>query len=211
MKDLVILGVGFPDIIQTIYDINCENNNLNIIGFLDDNPSLLNSNISGFPVLGGLNWLKLNPNIYVVNTIAKNAKVRKLVHTKLVDFNSKFINIIHPSVGIKFSNIGNGVIISKGVYLENRSKIGDFTIILPNSTIGHDCELGSNNFIASGVHIGGYAKTGNYCWVGAGTTINPRSILKDNCVTGSNANIIIKSQSCDLFFTKPTKPTNKSI
>lgn len=207
MIDLVILGVGFPDIIQTIYDINSHKKKINVLGFLDDNPNLLHSEISGFPVLGGLSWLKFNRNICVVNTIAKNARVRKSVHDKIVDLGSKFANIIHPSVGVKFSNIGSGVIISKGVYLENRSKIGDFTIILPNSTIGHDCELGSNNFIASGVHIGGYVKTGNFCWIGAGTTINPRSILKDNCVTGSNANIIVKSQPCDFFFTKPTKPS----
>ena len=40
IKDIVILGVGFPDIIQTIEDINHDKRRFNLLGFLDDNIDL---------------------------------------------------------------------------------------------------------------------------------------------------------------------------
>ena len=40
MEDLIIIGVGFPDIIQTVEDINSDKKQFNLLGFLDDNTNL---------------------------------------------------------------------------------------------------------------------------------------------------------------------------
>ena len=69
--NFVVLGVGFPDIIQTIRDIKNKNEDFNFLGFLDDNKKLHGIDIFGYPVLGPLDWLKKNPNVKIFNTIAK--------------------------------------------------------------------------------------------------------------------------------------------
>ena len=40
IRDLVVIGVGFPDIVQIIDDINNDKKQFNFLGFLDDNPNL---------------------------------------------------------------------------------------------------------------------------------------------------------------------------
>ena len=116
IKDLVILGVGFPDIIQTIEDINKHKKKFNLIGFIDDNPCYQNRTFFNYPVVGPLNWLISNKNVHVVNTVAKNMNIRKKVIDKLKKVTVNFPNIIHPTVNTKYLKLGEGNIISKNTY-----------------------------------------------------------------------------------------------
>ena len=58
INDLVILGVGFPDIIQIIEDINRDRKTFNIIGFIDDNPDFQNKDFFNYQVVCTIDWLK---------------------------------------------------------------------------------------------------------------------------------------------------------
>ena len=66
VKDLVILGVGYPDILQILDEINQDKKNYNILGFIDDNIKLKNTVKFDLPILGGMDWLKNKSKIYVV-------------------------------------------------------------------------------------------------------------------------------------------------
>ncbi len=189
--DLVVIGVGFPDIIQTIEDINSNNQSVNFLGFLDDNKDLLDKNYYGYKIIGGLDWIEKNPDTYIFNTVARNLSVRSEVNSYFKKRNIKFANLIHPTVSTKYSVLGDGILLSKNVYLEPRSTIGSNTMILQGSSIGHDCIVGNNCFIGPGSNILGNVAIEEDCFIGSGSTVYPGIVIKKKSTTGMNS-IIMK-------------------
>jgi len=187
----VVLGIGFPDIIQTIDDLLQEDKGLEFLGFLDDDKKKRNFFLFGYKVLGGLNWIEDNKDIKVFNSIARNLKTRDLINKKMTKKKVSFINLIHPTINTKFSELGKeGILINKNVYLESTSKIGAHSMILQGSSIGHDCSIGENTFIGPGSNILGNVEIGKNCLIGSGTTIYPGVKIGNNSVTGINSIIL---------------------
>jgi len=189
IKDLVVLGVGFPDIIQTIEDINQDTKIYNLLGFIDDNPEFKDKTIYDYPVLGTMEWLRNRSHVYVVNTVAKNMTIRKNSTIKLNNLNANFLNIIHPTVNTKYTKIGLGNILCKNVYLEAQSVIGSHCMLLPNVTIGHDTSINDNCFFGPNSSILGGVKINENCLIGSGTVILPKVKIDQNVVLGINSSV----------------------
>jgi len=187
----VVLGVGFPDIVQMIEDLLLEDKNLDFLGFLDDDKNKNKEKIFGYDVLGNLDWIDDNPDVQVFNSIARNLRIRDLINKRIQKKGIGFINLIHPSVNTKFSKLGKGgVLINKNVYLEATSKLGSHSMILQGSSIGHDCSIGENTFIGPGSNILGNVNIGTNCLIGSGTTIYPGVKIGNNSITGINSIIL---------------------
>ena len=77
MKNNLIIGAGGHG--KVIADIMlCQG--INVLGFLDDNPSLLGQHILDLPILGsGEHWMEFNPDGLIVG-IGDNAIRRKVVN-----------------------------------------------------------------------------------------------------------------------------------
>jgi len=208
MEDLIIIGVGFPDIIQTIEDINSDKRQFNLLGFLDDNKNFDKQSILNYPVLGPLNWLKQNQNVKIINTISKDLQKRRVINDHLRSIGGKFTKIIHPSVNIKYSKVENNVLISKFVYMEPRTVIKQDTMILPLCSIGHDVIIEKNCFIASGCHFGGFSNIKENCLIGAGSSIHPKVTIEKNCKIGINSSIFTNIQSDKIVLNKPSVSIN---
>ena len=88
MKNIVIIGHGFPDIFDIISELNKSNNTkIKVLGYLDDNPKYLNKKFWGYKTIGNLNWLKYNrENIYVVNAVGSSPKNREKVFKKIKQY-----------------------------------------------------------------------------------------------------------------------------
>jgi sugar O-acyltransferase (sialic acid O-acetyltransferase NeuD family) len=189
INDLVILGVGFPDIIQIIGDINKDKKTYNIVGFIDDNPIFHNKVFYNYPVVGSMQWLESNKNTHVVNTVARNMSVRRATINKLKSITSNFPNIIHPSVNVKYLKLGHGNIISKNAYFEVSSSIGSHCMILPNVTIGHDTSISDNCFFGPNSSVLGGVNIHENCLVGSGAIILPKVKISKNVVIGINSSV----------------------
>jgi sugar O-acyltransferase (sialic acid O-acetyltransferase NeuD family) len=83
-------------------------------------------------------------------------------------------------------NIGKGSIITAGTVITTNIKIGDFTHINLNNTIGHDTII--NNYVTTtpGVHIAGNCNIGNNCYFGSGCIVRNNINICDNVVIGMN-------------------------
>lgn len=208
MKDLVIIGVGFPDIIQTIEDINSEKKKYNVLGFLDDNPNLHGTEVLSYPILGSIDWLIGQKNVWVINTLARDLKVREKINNRLKKISNNFATLVHPSVNTKYTDMAENLLISKNVYIEPRSKIMAGTMILPNSTIGHDVVINKNCFIASGCHLGGFVTLGKNCLIGAGSSLHPSITIGNGCKIGINSSICLDLKYNSTVFSKPMLSLN---
>lgn len=148
--------------------------------------------------------LRTNSGLGFVIGIA-DGKIRRAIANKY----SKtlgFKNLIHPTATfgkgqLELVEKQKGVIVASGVRFTNSIKCGDFCIFNQNSTIAHDCAIGSFVHLAPGANISGNVDIGENCWVGAGSVINQGSPdcklrLGNNTVIGSGA-VVIRSCSAD--------------
>lgn len=151
MEDLIIIGAGNPDIIKLLLDINDDKKKFNIIGILEKDTKLIGESLNGIPIIGDDSYLKKNNNLNVVFNILGNCQIRYSTLQSLISkYNiSKFPNIIHPSVNMRFVNIGIGNIIYQNFTFGSNVYIKNFNILYYGSTIGHETKLGSFNLVAA--------------------------------------------------------------
>jgi sugar O-acyltransferase (sialic acid O-acetyltransferase NeuD family) len=128
-----------------------------------------------------------------------DGKIRKAIADRYGETLS-FANLIHPDATfgqgqLELIEKQRGVIVASGVRFTNSIKCGDFCIFNQNTTIAHDCAIGSFVHIAPGANISGNVDIEENCWVGAGAVINqgkPDRKLKlgKNATIGSGAVVL---------------------
>jgi len=69
---------------------------------------------------------------------------------------------------------------------ENDTMVGDNCYIMAKSHIGHDCKVDNNVIISTGAIIGGYSIINEYCNIGLGAVIHPRTRLASFCLVSAN-------------------------
>ena len=131
------------------------------------------------------------------------SSIRKAVARRFTDRIS-FTNLIHPSATFGrgqrevFENC-MGTVVAAGARFTSRISVGDFCIFNQNSTIAHDCVVGSFVHVAPGANVSGNVHLQDGCWIGAGAVINQGNTTKklkvgENTVVGSGAVVI---NDCD--------------
>lgn len=189
-KKLVIVGVGFPDVLNIIENINKKKQSIKLLGFLDDNRKFLRKSFWGHKVIGGIDWLKNKKNIYVVNSVAKNCQTRTEVFKKIEKYNKNFFNLIDPSVGVSNVQFSKGVIVNKGVSFGYNTKVGFGSILSWDSHLGHGSLLGKNCFLAKGAAVLGNVKIGDKVFVGSNASVLPGVKIGSDCNIFSNSTVI---------------------
>ncbi|MEC4086903.1 acetyltransferase [Myroides odoratimimus] len=183
-----------------------EENNLEIIGFIDANSSI--KEVLGYPIIGKtLNGIRGN----VIVSIGDN-QIRK----SLIECNEEleYKSVISPRANIsRRTLIEEGTVVMMGATINSEVKIGKHCIINTNASVDHDCvlkdyvhvspnvALAGNVEVGEGTHIGIGAsviqgiKIGKWCTIGAGAVIikdvpdyavvvgNPGKIIKYNEAT----------------------------
>src|SRR5574344_2018386 len=99
MKKIIILvagGSGY-DVVSIIDAINNISDTWEILGFLDDNPSLLNRTIFGYYVMGDISQARKYDDVLFISSIAnpKDRLVRRRVWDRVKSFGGQFANLVH--------------------------------------------------------------------------------------------------------------------
>lgn len=176
MKDLVIYGTGgfSREVVEIIKKINCDKNEWNLIGYLDDNSSKIGEIVNGYKVLGDIDWLSSRDKDLAVVIGIGSPLTKKIIYERLKLFpNLYFPNIIHPNIHISEWNLfGIGNIICEGAILTCNIQFKNFVTVNLNSTIGHDTYIE------------------NYCTINPNSSISGNVRLKEGVDFGTSATII---------------------
>jgi sugar O-acyltransferase (sialic acid O-acetyltransferase NeuD family) len=165
MTRVLILGAGgHAKVVADILQLQ----GVELVGFLDDNPSLSGTRVLDVPVLGGLNQIARYASVQVILGIGSNRTRQKLVDSLAIE-TGRWINAIHPTAVIARSvQLGHGVVIAAQAAINPETIIGSHVIINTSASIDHDCVIGSYCHIAPGVHLAGGCKIGQGALVGIG-------------------------------------------
>lgn len=192
MKDIVIIGAGGfgREVGWLIEDINNKNIEWNIVGFIDDNPNIQETEINGYRVIGDVEWLK-KQELYVVNAIG-DPIIKKKVMDRIDGSKNKYPVLIHPSVICSNRvNFGEGSIICAGSIITVNIEIGKHVIVNLDCTIGHDAKIGDYSTVLPSVNISGFVKIEECVSIGTGSAIIQGINIGNNTVIGAGS-IVVK-------------------
>ena len=144
IKRVVIVGTGghAREIHELIEDINTAAPTWEIMGWLDSNAAAHGTTVHDLPVLGDVEWLQANPDVYVTVAIGAPPVRRRVVERVRAVGHTKFATLIHPTALIgRRVEIGEGTVICAGVITSTDYRLGQHVLINRMATVAHDDHL----------------------------------------------------------------------
>jgi len=188
MKIIVMGASGHGQIVADIlFQMWTKGREMEIVGFLDDDPKLKGSRILGLPVLGCFADLASTPHDCLALGIGDNA-VRARVYAELTQARKRFVTAIHPSAVLAPDVIvGTGAVLAAGAVANPGARIGENAILNTCASIDHHCELGAHAHIAPGAHLAGNVRVGEGAFVGIGSCAVPGLRIGAWSIVGAGA------------------------
>lgn len=165
MEDVIIVGAGghaaeIDEYIKYSQKIT-GNKELNIIGFLDDNPDNYCRYKFSASLLGAVrDHVVIKEQKYIIGIA--NLEFRHLIVERFVSKGAVFISFVHCSAYVSESaKVGVGSIIGPNANLGPNVQIGKYTLINSRCSIGHDTVIGNYNVISPNVCLSGNTEVGD--------------------------------------------------
>lgn len=194
-KKLIIFPFGgnAREALISILAINRIKKEWDVLGFIDDHPSMCGKQCCGVEVLGDKGVIKEIPDAYILAVPGNpnNYLERKQIIDNLNIENARFTTIIHPSVILApDAQIGYNSILMPNVIVSCGVRIGNHCVILPNTVIAHDSFVGDYCCIGSNVSISGEVIIGPMCYIGSGAKVRECISIGGGSLIGLGANVI---------------------
>lgn len=190
MKKLIIIGAsGFGrEVAWLVERINKQIPTWDLLGFLDDNPSIVETTVNGYKVLGTTSDIMKYSDTYFICAIG-SSQIRKKVVKKCK--NLQFAKLIDPSVEIsELTEVGEGSIICAHSIITVNVKIGTHAIINLDCTIGHDSILDDFVTLYPSVNVSGNTVLGECSEIGTGSQIIQGRTIGRRTIVGAGAVVI---------------------
>ena len=197
MKDLIIFGAsGFGrEVAWLVERINKVNLTWNILGYIDDNEAIQNSEINGYKVLGNTGDIKkYSDNTYFICAVGAS-KIRQNIVSKIKNINPEthFATLIDPSVEMSDRvTVGEGTIICAHTIITVNISIGNHVIINLDCTIGHDSVLNDFVTLYPSVNVSGITTIGYCTELGTGMQIIQGITVGSHSIIGAGA-VVVKN------------------
>lgn len=174
MDDLVIIGVGgWGRGVHNIMEAaNEASSSWNFLGFLESDITMHGQEVHGYPVLGGLEWLRGRPQVAVSVGIGNSAARRKVTQALHPQYPNPFATVIHPRawIGNRVS-IGEGTVIHANCIITTDLRVGAHVVLNLNSSLTHDDIIEDYVTIQPGVAISGSVHVGEGTEIGTGSSV----------------------------------------
>lgn len=188
----IIIGAGTYGEVYLAYLQEAE---VNIVGFLDDDPKYVNQSVRGIPVLGSVSKLETlmeTDGIEAVYCPLGNNRLR----VKFLEYSRKLgyktPSFIHPDVTISPDvSIGEGVYVLLGTTIMPHTIVKDFVMISMGVHLAHHCVLDEGVFLSTGCNFGASIHAHKYAYCGISSTIMTGiHELGEDCLIGAGAVVI---------------------
>ena len=198
MEKVVIYGAG--QLGAMVACILSSRNDVQVVGFIDDDPHQVGQQYDHLKVVGDASLL---PQLHQQGITAAivaigNNRIRGRIATHLTATGFELINAIHPTANIsKKARIGKGSIIGAGTIICSNSVIGNNLYIGPGAVISHDTSVGDNVLLSVGCVVAARVDIASGAFIGAGARLVPaewgrenRLRIGENAVVGAGAVVL---------------------
>lgn len=168
----------------------------NVVGFMDDNADLQKNGCAGLPVFVRSAIDKF-PNAFVLAVPGAPHSFhtcQEIIQSRSID-ELRYATVVHPkaSEGVHVK-LGRNCLIQSGVVFTSNAEIHDHVVILPNTVVHHDSQIGAFSMLGSNVTIAGNSLTEKGCYIGSGSSIINGIAIGDYSLIGMGS-VVIRSIS----------------
>ncbi len=185
MTAVVIIGAGsYGEVYKEYLEAD---GHWDVRGFLDDDPAMQGSTVSGLPVLGTTAELVRLRERGVEGAFAPigNNAVRVRLLGRVREAGLRTPNFVHNSViSASAPRPDSGVYILAGTVIMPRVQFGEFVMISMGVKIAHHTTLERGVFLSTGVNLGASVHVGERAFLGIGSTVvtKVRSLGADSMI-----------------------------
>lgn len=191
MEKIVVIGAGEGG--RIVSQLVREQNDFEILGFIDDDESLQGKIVNGYKVIGMNADLKRFCGNGFVVAVGVNMKKRKVLFERAVDARLRPINVIHKTAVIdRSAKIGKGTIILANCVINPFATVGKNVFIFTGTIIEHDAIIGNNVYFSTGVNLGGGVKIGNNTFLGINSCTVKGITIGSNVIVGAGS-VVLKN------------------
>lgn len=201
-KNLIIIGASSLGIQMAHY---LDKDGYIIEGFLDDfNTS---GQIKNYQILGTLDHRKyFKDNIFVLGIGYKHLSFKNNLYKQMFKESMTFGHYIHETAYIDDSIvIPDGLFVLPNSTIEHGTDLGSNIFIYSNTVIAHDCKIGNSVFFAPGAVVSGNVIIEDECFIGAGSVIKDSVKIAKNCIIGSGTVVIHDLNESGIYIGVPAR------
>jgi UDP-perosamine 4-acetyltransferase len=194
MKKVIGLGAGgHAKVVMEILQMSGE---YEVIGLLDPQSSLWQTDVLNVPVLGDDNLL---PELYNQGVryafiglgSVGDSRPRQRLYQRARDQKLEIVRAIHPQAWISPSaQVGYGPTIMAGAVINADARLGEHVIVNTGAVVEHDCVIGDHVHIATGAHLAGGVHVAAGTHIGLGASVLQGVHVSQNAIVGSGAVVL---------------------
>jgi sugar O-acyltransferase (sialic acid O-acetyltransferase NeuD family) len=188
VKILIVGAGGHGQVVADILQAQrAAGEDVDMIGFVDDDPELEGQHRLGRPILGNLAAIaRIGPDA-VILAVGDNAR-RACLDQDMRRAGQRFATARHPSALIAGgASVGDGSMICARVVVGCGSRVGRGVILNTACTVDHHARLDDFVHVAPGVHLGGDVSIGSRSMLGIGAIVLPGVSIGCSAVVGAGA------------------------
>ena len=186
---LILVGAGGfgREVAALVEARNDQSPTWSLRGFVDDDPSLHDTSVLGYPVRGGVDWLAQQTGVAFALTIGAGED-RRAIADRLAPADPEPAALVHPTVSVHPSiTVGPGAILRNGAAPTVDLRIGPHVLLDQHCTVGHDATLDAYTSLRPGAHISGAVHLESGVTVGAGAVVLPGVTIGARTTVGAGA------------------------
>lgn len=182
---VAIIGAGGHG--KVVADVVLVCGSHDVLGFLDDAPTLLGRTILGRPVLGPIHrWQALGVEA-LIPAIGDN-RSRCSVFRCVAEAGAVIAHAVHPRAIVAGSaTIGAGTVVMAGAIVNAEADVAEDVIINTGAIVEHDCGIGAHVHVAPAACLAGGVMVGEGSFVGMGARVLPGVRIGAWCIIGAGA------------------------
>lgn len=188
-EPLVLIGSGgfgreTAELVRAINAASADGPRWELRGFLDDDPALRDSSVSGTPVLGAVDRIAelRDARVVVCTGSPSNFASKRAIVARLRLAPERYATLVHPAAVLAQScAVGPGSVVHAGVVATADVTIGAHAGLMPQCVLTHDDRLGDFVTLAAGVRLGGAVHVADGAYLGSGCCV------RESCTIGAGA------------------------
>ena len=177
VRPLVVVGSGGfgRETVEAVRAINAERRTWDLLGFLDDDPTLHGTEIDGVPVLGPIDDARTrfeSAQLVVCTGHPGNYFSRRSIVERLGLPPGRYGTVVHPAASVSTtSKVGHGSVLLAHVVATASVRIGAHVAVMPGVVFTHDDRVDDYGTFGAGVRLAGRVHVEEGAYVGSGSLV----------------------------------------
>lgn len=180
-----------------------------VLGFVDDDPSLAGATVDGLPVLGDVASLAARPDVQVLVCAGRGSARERLVG-RLAAAGvgaQRYATVVHPTVEVPVGcTVGSGSVLLAGTVLTAGVSVGRHVVVMPNATLTHDDVLEDFATICAGVQLAGRVRVSRGAYLGTASSVREDVHVGAGATLGMGAALVTDLPAGETWAGVPARP-----